>query len=136
MQVLNTLRSNPRKLFLIDGLGALLSSFLTGVVVAGFRDYFGIPLQAIYLLAVVPLFFAGYDTFCFLTYRGRPARRLQVIASLNILYCLLSFSIMVLYRESLTLLGYLHLIAEAVVVSFVAAFELSMARHYPPKRPL
>ena len=54
----------PKVLFLVDGLGALLSAFLLGFVLVRLERVFGIPPDALYLLATVPCLFALYDFYC------------------------------------------------------------------------
>ena len=58
--------SNPKKLFLIDGLGALVSAFFLGVVLVRLESFFGIPPFILYFLAFLPCLFAAYDFFCYL----------------------------------------------------------------------
>jgi hypothetical protein len=49
--------TNPKKLFLIDGLGALLSAILLGVVLVQLEYLFGIPKSTLYFLASLPCLF-------------------------------------------------------------------------------
>ena len=53
--------SHPKKLFLIDGLGAILSAFLLGYVLVKLERVFGIPSKTLYFLATLPMFFVIYD---------------------------------------------------------------------------
>ncbi len=56
---------NPKKLFLIDGFGTILSAFLLGVILVKFEIIFGIPISVLYILAIIPIFFAAYDFYCY-----------------------------------------------------------------------
>lgn len=55
--------SHPKKLFLIDGLGAILSVFLLGFVLVKLERVVGIPSKTLYFLATMPVFFAIYDLY-------------------------------------------------------------------------
>lgn len=57
---------NTKTLFAIDGLGALLSVFLLGVVLVQFESLFGMPKETLYFLAFLPCLFAVYDLVCYL----------------------------------------------------------------------
>ena len=57
---------NPKKLFLLDGLGAILSAILLGVVLVNQQALFGIPKPTLYFLASLPCLFAVYDFYCYL----------------------------------------------------------------------
>ncbi|MEM6633615.1 MAG: hypothetical protein AAF694_28335 [Bacteroidota bacterium] len=52
---------SPKKLLIIDGLGALLSAFLLGVVLVRFESQVGMPRNSLYVLAAFPCIFAIYD---------------------------------------------------------------------------
>lgn len=68
-QIVDKMILNPRRLFLIDGLGAIVSAVLLGVVLVRFEHLFGMPQKARYFLALFPSFFAGYDIFCYIQIR-------------------------------------------------------------------
>lgn len=65
-QLIGKIELEPKQLFLIDGLGAILSAILLGLVLVRFERIFGIPSSTLYFLAIIPIFFAIYD---FLSYR-------------------------------------------------------------------
>ncbi len=52
---------NPKKLFLLDGLGAILSAILLGVVLVNQQVLFGIPKPTLYFLAPAPCRLATDD---------------------------------------------------------------------------
>ena len=64
-KLLNKAAAVPRKLFIIDGLGALMSTFFLAIVLLKLEVYFGIPPSALYFLAVFPLIFVLYDLFSY-----------------------------------------------------------------------
>ncbi|MFK7972523.1 MAG: hypothetical protein AB8F95_19285 [Bacteroidia bacterium] len=121
---IQTLSQNPKKLFIIDGLGALLSAFLLGIVLVKLESIFGIPRSALYVLAVIPCFFAAYDLLCYFLVKKQIRRYLHIIAIANILYCILSLGMAWHHSESLTLLGWGYIIIEIVIVLAIANIEI------------
>ena len=64
-KTINKFTSTPKQLFILDGLGALLSAFLLGVVLVKLESVFGIPKNTLYFLAFLPCLFAIYDFYCY-----------------------------------------------------------------------
>lgn len=118
------------------GVGALLSAFLLAVVLVQFESYFGIPPSALYFLAVFPVIFAIYDFYCFYKVRNKRGQFLTGIAVANLLYCCLSLSVLFYHLETVTWLGYIYILAEIVVVSLIAAFELTTAKKLMRNQPI
>lgn len=119
--------SNPKKLFLIDGLGAVVSAFFLGIVLVKFESVFGIPKQALYLLAAIPIVFGIYDFFCYT--RGKHlGGLLKIIAIANLLYCALSIGMAILHKDSVTTLGWTYIIVEVLIILLIAVWELRVAK--------
>ena len=118
---------NPKKLFLIDGFGAILSAFLLGVVLVKFEEIFGIPTSVLYFLATIPIFFVIYDVFCYQKHL-KIGLLLKGIAVLNILYCCISIGLISCHFSSITILGWTYVIVEVILVSFLAMIEFRVGR--------
>lgn len=116
-----------KKLFLIDGIGALVSAFLLGVVLVQFEAYFGIPTSTLYILAALPCVFAIYDFYCFFALKENLANHLKRIAVVNILYCFLSIGFAIYHSSEIKNLGWAYIILEVIIVLALAMFELKTA---------
>jgi len=114
----------PKQLFLIDAGGALLSAFLLGVVLVKLESTFGIPRSALYVLAAIPCFFAVYDLLCYFMAKGKATFFLKGIAYANVLYCCLSIGLAFYHAASITILGWLYILGEVLIVVFLARLEL------------
>lgn len=117
----------PRKLFLLDGIGALLSAFLLGVILANFESTFGMSKKVLYFLAVLPCFFA---IFSFTSYfrnvkNWRPY--LKAIAIANLTYCCLTAFLVFYFYEQLTALGVAYFLLEIAVIVILVYIELKTA---------
>ncbi|MEM7297675.1 MAG: hypothetical protein AAF391_05350, partial [Bacteroidota bacterium] len=52
---------NHKTIFLIDGVGACVSSFFLGYILVAFQSFIGMPVNVLYLLAGLALLFALYS---------------------------------------------------------------------------
>lgn len=120
---------SAKQLFLIDGLGALLSAFLLGVVLVKFENVFGMPRNTLYILAFLPCLFAIYDLYCYLKIKKNHAPFLKGIAIANLSYCVISIGFAFHHYEQLTTLGWTYFILEIVVVVIIAIIELKAAKN-------
>lgn len=118
----------PKKLFLIDGLGVLISAFLLGIILVRFESFFGIPARALYILAVIPVAFAVYDLYAYYRVHKNAANWLKGIAFLNLLYCAISIGFAIFHHQQIKTVGWLYLSIEIFVVICLVIFELKVAR--------
>ena len=123
-QALNQI--NPKQLFLIDSLGALVSAFMLGVVLVQFENT-GMPKNILYLLSFIPCVFAIYSFSCFLIMPKNWRFLLKVIAIANLLYCCLTLILMINLYQNLTVLGFIYFICEIIVVIILVIVELKIA---------
>ena len=122
-------RINPRSLFLIDGIGALISAVLLGLIMPHWVTFFGIPEKSLYILAFIPCTFIIYDIFCYF-YGYHSSLSLKLIAFLNLLYCCISIGLVIYKREELTVYGWLYIMIEIVIIIFLVTIELRVASSY------
>lgn len=126
--MINLLKHHPKKLFLIDGFGAILSAFLLGIVLVHWEPIFGIPTSVLYFLAAFPIFYALVDFYAFT--KGKNTKLfLKIMAALNLLYAILSLILGVMYFEKITFLGSLYLTLEMMIVTSLAFIELKIAEN-------
>lgn len=128
--------TNPKKLFLIDGIGALVSSFFLGVVLVCLEHKIGMPIAILYTLAILPIFFVIYSFSCyfFLKHCWKPF--LKGIAILNLLYCFLTIGILFFFDHNLTFLGWSYFIVELIILGILITIEFKMlSKNLAPKLP-
>lgn len=119
---------NPKHIFLIDGLGALISASLLGMVVFKLETILGIPKQMLSVLTIPPLVFAVYDLFCFLFFKKNYRLKLTIIACCNLAYCVLSVVLAFYYLNSITFWGWAYLLVEILIVTIIAIIEFQIAK--------
>lgn len=116
--------------FYIDAFGALLSSFLLGIVLVKFQVYFGIPKSTLYTLAIIPFCFLLYDLYCLVFVKNQLFKYLKVIAYLNSMYCVVSLVLVLSHFKEVTTLGWLYIIIEIVIVLILSKAELNAANKH------
>jgi peptidoglycan/LPS O-acetylase OafA/YrhL len=121
--MLNKITSNPKLLFLIDGVGALLSAFLLGVVLASAETTFGMPRKTLYFLAALACLFALYSFWNHVRFNENWRPQLRGIAIANLLYCGLTAAFVIYFRQELTKWGLTYFLLEMVVVLCLVAIE-------------
>lgn len=126
MNLPHILRSSPKKLFLFDAIGAIISSILLAVVLTSYESFFGIPKNTLYILAAIPIVYVVYDI---ISYRSNNTKLLlKGIAFLNVTYCFFSFILTSTHYETITLFGWLYIIGEVCIVLLLARFELTISK--------
>ena len=116
-----------KRLFLIDAVGALVSSLMLGIILAYIQPLIGMPKVILYNLALVALVLFVYSLLCYLFRKNNSKKLLAVIAIANYTYCLASLFLMITYYNELTSLGILYFVLEKVVVLTLASIELKIA---------
>jgi hypothetical protein len=118
----------PRRLFLVDGVGALVTALLVGAVLPTLREHIGMPGPVLRVLALIASVFAAYSLTC----AARPPRRwpiyLRSIALANATYCLVTAALLIRFAALLQVLDFLYFVGEIVVLSTLVALELRVAR--------
>ncbi|MFK8005440.1 MAG: hypothetical protein AB8H03_03680 [Saprospiraceae bacterium] len=125
--IIHRMISNPKLMFLIDGLGAVLSVFLLGVVLVQLENLIGMPSKTLYVLAGIAGFFVVFSFFCAFRIKKNWRLFLKVIAFFNLSYCLLTFSLVLFHQAHLTTLGVGYFLLEIIIIVSLSIFEFKVA---------
>jgi len=123
-QFLAKMTSNPKRLFLIDSLGALVTAFMLGVVLVRLEHIFGMPRSVLYILSLVALGFMVYSFCCYLFVGKNWRPFLTVIAIANLLYCCVTLGLIFYLWEQLTTLGVVYFLGEIIIIVALVHIEL------------
>ncbi|HMQ02493.1 MAG TPA: hypothetical protein PKD26_01070 [Pyrinomonadaceae bacterium] len=118
---------DPKRIFLIDGIGALITATLLLAILAQFESTFGMPRRILFLLAGIACIFAVYSLACYIKLRDNWTPFLRAIAIANLAYCVLTLTMVIVYRAEVTRLGVAYFIAEISVVLSLAFYEFISA---------
>jgi len=114
---------NNKNIFLIDGIGALISSILLGVVLPLLQELVGMPLQTLYLLAGLAVVFMLYSLTCFKFSNPKDHKWLRLIIKANLLYCTLTAFLVFHHYGELSLIGISYFLGEIVVILGLVSLE-------------
>ncbi len=113
----------PKTLFLVDGIGALMTTFYLFFVLRPFNAYFGMPVSILTYLSLIGLVFSVYSLTCFFLLAGNPSPFLKLIRSGNLFYCAVT-SVLVFYHfGNLTTWGLLYFTLEIAIILLIVYIE-------------
>jgi hypothetical protein len=95
-----------KNIFLIDGMGAVLTALLLSQLLARLVPVFGMPSAILYPLAAIAACFAIYSLLCHLLVKKNWKPFLRGIAVANTLYCLTDIGLGHLSMEFPDLVGH------------------------------
>jgi hypothetical protein len=121
-------RSRPSKLFLIDGIGAFITSFTLGIVFTNIQELIGMPKKILIPLALAAFVFFLYSISCFLFVKHNWRPFLKVIAITNFLYCLATAVLITLLFDQLTAAGRIYFIGEIAIIGVLIFIEISVSK--------
>jgi hypothetical protein len=121
----------PKKIFLIDGAGALLTAItlvFTPVLLPGI---FGLPQAQTLLLGSIAVCFAVYSLYNYV--RFNPTRwklLLRIIALANLTYCLLSLIVLLYFYKQVTVIGWIYFTGEIAIIISLFLWEMNILNRY------
>lgn len=123
---------NPYFIFLIDGVGAGVTSLSLLLVLPNLPEVFNMPVNILYFLGLIALVFAAYSFGNFFAKWSTIKLLIRIIAIANLMYCLLSGFIVAQLFSSISTLDVLYFAGEILIVSVLAVFELRLAKRIEP----
>ena len=123
------MRLNERRIFLLDGVGAVLSSLGTGIVLPFFAQWTGVPVSVTTPLAVLGFCFAVYSLSCFQFVSQIRAWMLLTIVGANLFYCGLALGVVV-DLEGISIWGRVYFVVEIFIVAGVVLLETTLYRRF------
>ncbi len=118
------MNKESKRLFLIDGLGALTTAGLLFFLLAEFDYLFGMPKPILHGLSLMAILFSAYSFSCLIMVKQNWKIFLSLIAFANITYCLLTSGLMLYHYSKLTQLGLMYFVGEIAVIIMLVFFEL------------
>jgi hypothetical protein len=117
----------PQRLFLVDGVGAVLSAVGLGLVLPAWAGAVGAPTRVLYLLVLTASGLAACSLGCFWRTPTHWRPWLTGIAQANLLYCGLTAVLLLGYAPALTAWGAAYFGLEVTVIVLLACWELHTA---------
>lgn len=121
--LIQTLVPHPKRLFLIDGLGAFFTALLPVAVLIPFEPLFGMPRSVLLVLSGIALLLALYSFSCYRWVGQNWRPFLKLIWAANLSYCGLTAGLIIAFYHRLTWLGVTYFLVEIVLVVGLACIE-------------
>lgn len=125
--ILDSLVRHPRRLFLVDGIGAVVTAALLLGLLANFEGFFGVPRSQIHVLAAIAGLFAVYSVTCYLANPANWRLFLKVIACANLAYCCFTLVLVFFFSAGVTAWGMAYFVGESLIVGGLVFLELRTA---------
>ena len=125
---------HPKQLFLVDGLGGVVSAFFLGIVLVIFKDYIGMPTNILIILALIACLFAVYSLSCFFSFPKNWKSFMRLIAIANSIYCLLTFVLLIFYNNEISVLGHSYFIIEILIILSIVAIEFTSILYFSEEK--
>ncbi|WKV13600.1 hypothetical protein [Marivirga harenae] len=126
--MMDRILKNPTKVFLIDAVGAFLTAITLGIVFTSVQEFIGMPKELLISLAIVASLFFIYSASCFFKPQKNWRTFLGVIATANLMYCLLTSFLIITYFDQLTIVGILYFVGEITLIVLLVYFEVFIIR--------
>jgi hypothetical protein len=114
---------NPNRVFLVDAIGALLTTFFLFGILAQFESFFGMPSKTLYLLSGIAFCLFIYSITCHLLIAENWKPYLKIIIICNIIYGLLSIGFVNIHFEKITEFGIAYFVAEIIIIGIIVFLE-------------
>ncbi len=124
----------PSKLFLIDGLGAAMTTVSLFLVLRPYYTCFGMPANVLTYLAAIAWVYCAYSMSCYFVQPDYWKPYLRIIAISNFLYCIGIMALLYTYYNALTPIGVAYFSAEMLIIIFLACLELKVANGFGSKK--
>lgn len=124
------MRVSPKQMFLIDGIGAVLTALCLGVVLPLFHEHIGLPKEVLIAMGGAGVFYGIYSFSCFFFIRSRYVASLKLLILANLLYCVASAAVVTFYVEQMTLLGLGYFALEVLVILGVVFLEMNVLKNH------
>ncbi|AEA45838.1 hypothetical protein [Fluviicola taffensis] len=125
-QLVHKLHSNPKALFLIDGLGACLTALLIAGILIPFQSVFGMPHFILEVGLLLALTMAVYSLCCSFFAKNNWRFFLKIILVSNSLYCCLIAFFVFYFFEKITTLGMIYFLVEIGVIAGLVMLEMKV----------
>ena len=126
-RILDQFISNPKKLFLTDSIGALISAFFLGFILVWVKEIIGMPIQVLYILFSLAFIYAIYSICCYFFINNNWQTYLNIIGFANLTHCIITVGLIIQFYNKLTILGLTYFGIELVIVFCILIIEFKVA---------
>lgn len=126
-QTISQFARNPKKLFLVDAIGAFISGMLLFTISKSNLNL-GLADSSLEFLILIAFCLFVYSLTCFLSVKKNIGLFIYTMAFANFLYCLLTIGILIQNSKRLTTIGITYFSIELIIIGLLIFCELRIAR--------
>lgn len=115
--------ASPKRLFLADSIGALVTAILLLTIIKTNPALFGVPSIVVNYLSAIAVVFCLYSLVCFFTAKNKWRPLLKAISISNLLYCGLTCVLLAYHWHSITPLAVAYFSGETVIIFLLVYVE-------------
>lgn len=113
---------NHKNIFLIDAVGAFMS--LAGlVIIYNYLNCFNLPRYIVQLLMVFPCIYMVFSSCCYITKLEKVKTPLFIIAIANLIYTIITTTVIFKYYPVIKTEGLFYFIAEILILIYIVVLE-------------
>ena len=126
--IINLFNLNSKSIFLMDGLGAAITTILLVVVLKRHNEYFGMPQDILTIISILALILSIYSFSCFAFSKSNLPKLLKIIIVANLIYCFLTLNLVIYFSNQLTIFGLLYFVGEILIICSLVMIELKILK--------
>lgn len=128
MKVIERFQQHPHLIFLIDGLGAILTALLLLLALPNLPEVFTMPARILQFLGSIAVILAAYSVSNYFIKLAQVRLLIRIIAVGNLLYCLLSVFIVSKLFTTISAWDKVYFAGEVLIVLALAVFEWKLSQ--------
>ena len=129
-KIIKQLTLKPKTIFLIDSIGAFVTAFFLFAILRTFNEAIGIPQKVLTYLSLIAVLFSLYSSVCFFLLKDNWRPFLKIISIANLLYCLLTLSLILSYYQSITIIGIAYFSGEIIIIGGLVFIEVKIMKQF------
>lgn len=118
---------HPRKIFLMDAIGAFITAFTAYFIIAKNELLFGLPGYVFQKLALLASGFAIYSIVCYLLNLKKWNLFLQLIAFANTVYGFITIGLLMTFYNEITIFSWIYFPLEILVIALIVYIEYKVS---------
>ncbi len=124
--IIDPLSNKPKNIFLLDSIGALLTTVILLVLLKTNNDFFGMPNNILACLTGMAACLCIYSTTCYFFVAKNHSPFIVAIGIANLMYCLLTIGWVISHYRQLTFIGITYFSLECIIIMLLACLELQV----------
>lgn len=118
---------NPKRIILLDGVGAAFSLLVLLVLFFFFQEEVGFSNDVFLLLIITAVSIVAFDAFCYFHVDPPYQRYILVMALSNVAYSVFTAVGLVYHADQISLFTWIYFSLEIIILAFLVSLELRVA---------